>query len=377
MSTNTIASAARGGGSGWGPAWAQTARSILSHEPAVLITIAATKGSAPRNPGTRMLVTRDRIIGTIGGGHLEFKAADIARRQLAGDDVEPLQRFSLGAALGQCCGGAVELLFEPLTARAAWLDALADALQRAPATPRVLVTPVRGDARASKLIVDAASTHGTLGDAALDAAAGTAARALLTGQDTARLQPVRAGDRESMCLFDPLWPCDWRLVLFGAGHVGQALVRALADLPCHVTWVETRDAIFPPHVPDNVTVVATDAPEAEVDAAPPGAWFAVMTHSHALDQALTERILARGEFAWFGLIGSATKRRSFEQRLGARGFTREQLARVTCPIGIDGIDDKRPAAIAIAVAAQLLQSYEAIRAGTVSERDRDLGRRTC
>jgi xanthine/CO dehydrogenase XdhC/CoxF family maturation factor len=121
-------------------------------------------------------------------------------------------------------------------------------------------------------------------------------------------------------------------------------------------------------VPANVEVVATDVPEAEVDAAPADAFFLVMTHSHALDEALTQRILQRADFAYFGLIGSTSKRHQFERRLLARGFQPAQLAAITCPIGIDGIENKHPSAIAIAVAAELLQRYEARQ--QVSHRER-------
>ena len=93
-------------------------------------------------------------------------------------------------------------------------------------------------------------------------------------------------------------------------------------------------------------------------AAPAGAYFLVMTHSHALDQSLAEAILARGDFAYFGLIGSATKRRQFERRMAARGVSAERLAGMTCPIGIPGIKGKEPATIAVAVAAQLLEVRE-------------------
>jgi xanthine dehydrogenase accessory factor len=202
---------------------------------------------------------------------------------------------------------------------------------------------------------------GTLGDAALDAAAIDAARSLLRDDGATRLLEIGAGDAATTCLLDPQYPCDWRIVLFGAGHVGQAVVRALADLPCRITWVDSRDAVFPDMVPANTSVVATDIPEAEVDAASAGAYFLVMTHSHPLDQALTERIVQRADFAYFGLIGSASKRQQFERRLRARGIRPEQLATMTCPIGVPGINDKRPAAIAIAVAAELLQQYEASR----------------
>jgi xanthine dehydrogenase accessory factor len=327
---------------------------IAARTPAVLVTVAAAKGSVPRAPGTKMIVTANRLIGTIGGGHLEWKATEIARRLLDGNDVEPLQRFPLGASLGQCCGGMVQLLFEPITTATSWLDVLGSTRQ-AQDEACVIVTRARSAATADKLIVTPVAYAGTLGESALDQAAIEAARGLLREDGTTRLAEI-AG---VTCMLDPLRPCDWQIVLFGAGHVGQALVRALAELPCRITWVDSRDALFPANVPAHTTCVATDTPEAEVDAAPAGAYFLVMTHSHPLDQALTERILQRSDFAYFGLIGSASKRSQFERRLRARGIAPEQLAAMTCPIGVPGINDKRPAAIAIAVAAELVQRYEA------------------
>jgi xanthine/CO dehydrogenase XdhC/CoxF family maturation factor len=145
-----------------------------------------------------------------------------------------------------------------------------------------------------------------------------------------------AGASSIEVFIDVLRPPNFSIVLFGAGHVGRALVRTFADLDCRITWVDARDDAFPASVPDNVEVAITDAPEAEVAAAPPGAYFLVMTHSHPLDEALCECILRRGDFAYFGLIGSLSKRRQFEKRLEARGVTKDRLATMTCPIGIEG-----------------------------------------
>jgi xanthine dehydrogenase accessory factor len=154
------------------------------------------------------------------------------------------------------------------------------------------------------------------------------------------------------------WP---QLMLFGAGHVGTALVRALGDLPCLVTWVDMRDAQFPSDVPANVTIENTDTPEALIAAAPAGTNFLVMTHSHALDQALTEQIMRRPHNDWFGLIGSQTKRVAFERRLRERGFAEEKIEAMVCPIGIAGISGKEPAVIAISVCAQLLQLWQKMK----------------
>lgn len=323
----------------------------------VIVTVAVLGGSGPRDAGAKMVVTPGEVVGTIGGGHLEFEAIAIARELLVRGGPSQLRRFALGATLGQCCGGAVSLLFEPVTPGTAWLAAVIDAVRHA--QPCVIVTAVRGGFALAKAVVREAQIRGTLGAPSLDAAATRIACAMLAEGGGARLLPVTTGESETECLFDPVAPPQWSIVLFGAGHVGQALVRVLADLPCAIEWVDTREAIFPQQVPGNATVLATDCAPDEVDRAPAGAHFVVMTHSHALDQELAERILRRNDFAYFGLIGSMTKRRLFEQRLCARGLPRERLARMTCPIGVRGIEGKEPAVIALAVAAELLQVREA------------------
>ncbi|KVZ25995.1 twitching motility protein PilT [Burkholderia multivorans] len=154
-------------------------------------------------------------------------------------------------------------------------------------------------------------------------------------------------------------PPPMHVVLFGAGHVGHALVTLLGALPCTVQWVDTRDELFPDECPPNVQPEPTDTPEAIVDAAPPGTYFLVMTHNHALDFALAEQIMRRRDFAYFGMIGSRTKRVKFERRLAARGVDPARLVEMVCPIGVAGIVDKAPGSIAVAVCAELLQ----VRAG--------------
>ena len=318
-------------------------------EPAVIVTVASTRGSVPREAGTKMLVTADAIHGTIGGGHLEHKATAIARDLLAAGNAEgTLRRFPLGASLGQCCGGLVNLLFEPVGRHASWLDALADA--RRNGQDAIVVTATNGNAADGKLVVTRDAVAGSA-DLRLDQTVHDLARSLLAEGGAPRLATI-AG---RTLYVEPVRADDFAIVLFGAGHVGRALVRTLGDLPCRITWVDERADAFPGDVPSNVTLVCTDAPDEEVDAAPAGAYFLVMTHSHALDEVLTERILRRADHAYFGLIGSATKRRAFERRLERRGVAPASFATMTCPIGIAGIRGKEPAAIAIAVAAELLQ----------------------
>ncbi|WP_271103329.1 xanthine dehydrogenase accessory protein XdhC [Pseudomonas tohonis] len=236
----------------------------------VLVTIIEERGSTPRNSGSKMVVSDDRIYETIGGGHLEFKAMEIAREMLRTRSQDTrLERFSLGASLGQCCGGATVLLFEPM------------------------------------------------------------------GQPQAHI------------------------ALFGAGHVGRALAPLLASLPCKVRWIDSRENEFPASIPAGVEKVVNDEVVDEVERMPAGSYFIVMTHNHQLDLELTAAILKRNDFAYYGLIGSKTKRVKFEHRLRDRGFAPETVQRMRCPMGIAEVKGKLPAEIAISIAGEIIATYNA------------------
>jgi xanthine dehydrogenase accessory factor len=166
---------------------------------------------------------------------------------------------------------------------------------------------------------------------------------------------------------------EFPVVLFGSGHVATAFARVLATLPCRVRWVDQPHAQFPPPLDlsqiANITIDAHDAPDAVIDQAAPGSAFVVMTHDHACDLVLAERILRRDDFLFFGMIGSRTKRRQFEDRLAANGIDPLRIARMVCPIGVEGIVDKAPEVIALSAAAQLLQAVEAARAASTAVSD--------
>jgi len=163
------------------------------------------------------------------------------------------------------------------------------------------------------------------------------------------------------------WPARaplFTLQLYGAGHVGRAIVHLLATIDCRVSWIDEREAEFPAGPsPQHIQRVCVEPVEAEVRLAAPGTFYLVLTHSHALDMAISEAILRRGDFGYFGLIGSATKKAQFLRRLAERGVGADTLARLTCPIGVPGIEGKEPELIAVAVVAQLLQRTSANEAG--------------
>jgi xanthine dehydrogenase accessory factor len=315
----------------------------------VLVTIAEAEGSTPRAAGTAMLVGASESFGSIGGGHLEYKAIEIARDML-GTSGHRLRRFPLGPALGQCCGGRATLLFEPLSGpgERAGLEAVAKATE-----PAVLITLATAGEASRKFVVTAAGTVGSGGETQEENRAIRDARAMLRqGSEAVRLREF--GDSR-VALHQRIDPADFTVVVFGAGHVGRAVVAVLAGLPCRIVWIDGREEAFPARLPANLQREVSEAPEYDVDEAPPGSYYLVMTHSHQLDLRLAERILKRGDFRYFGLIGSTTKRKRFEKRLLQRGISNDVLRRMACPIGISGIPGKHPAEIAVAVAAEILR----------------------
>jgi xanthine dehydrogenase accessory factor len=166
---------------------------------------------------------------------------------------------------------------------------------------------------------------------------------------------VRGAKGEPAWLIEPLARPQHRLYLYGAGHVGRAIVRVLEDLPFVVTWIDTAAQRFPDVIPLHTRAEIALDPAAFASTAEPNAFHLVLTYSHALDLAICHRLLRRGDFRFLGLIGSATKRARFSRRLASLGIADAQLQRLACPIGLAGIGGKEPAAIAISVAAQLVQ----------------------
>lgn len=290
-----------------------------------MVSVVGALGSTPREIGARMLVWPDRFTGTIGGGSLERQGLDQARRLLAqADRRHALQDYPLGPLLGQCCGGHVRLLVEALDAESAgWLAEAGS--QRAPY--RLQAEFEGGEIRRS------VTTH-------------SAAR---PGD------PPKTPIPEVRRVSELMKPAQPKLVIFGAGHVGQAVARAVAPLPFDLDWLASREDLRPEAGGTRAEILSEDDLEACVEAAPAGTLIAIFTHSHDLDYRLTLAALRRSELAYVGLIGSRTKRARFESRFKADGLTDDQVARLTCPIGLQTLKGKQPAVIAVSIAAQLLE----------------------
>lgn len=334
--------------------WIDELRTALeTHRRCVLVTMTQVKGSTPREPGAKMVVWDDGFAGSIGGGKLEYQAQAKARARL-GDpaaDGPHIERFALGPSLGQCCGGSTSLLFEVLDERALdWLASLAAAVE---ADGLALLASALDGPVVAKTAIDPA---GQAGAAAPDTVA-SAARSLLASGD--RLCRIVPGPDERRYLLEPLPEPLPTVALFGAGHVGQALVRVLSGLAFQVLWVDERAELFPETLPRGVTAVPAQVPSLVAERLPPESYVLVMTHSHDRDLEICERLMRRGDFAYLGLIASDTKRARFLKRLRAVGIAEDRIARLTSPIGVPGITGKLPSEIAVAVAAQLLQVRDA------------------
>ncbi|WP_375689270.1 xanthine dehydrogenase accessory protein XdhC [Pseudooceanicola sp. LIPI14-2-Ac024] len=291
-------------------------RRRVAREGCVLrVAIAEVRGSAPREAGAAMVTGPAGLDGTIGGGALEFEALQVAAG-LAGPKV---LRRALGPELGQCCGGAVTLVFEVFDA--------------------ALLAGIDGPGFARPVVAGAGEMPLAIRRALSEARAkGAEVPVLLV--DGWLLEPVAEARR-------PLW-------IWGAGHVGRALVAVMAPLPGFaITWVDTGAERFPDAVPEGVTTVPAADPAQLAAHAPADAAHLVLTYSHALDLALCDALLRRG-FGWAGLIGSETKWVRFRKRLSEAGHGDAQISRIRCPIG-DKSFGKHPQAIAVGVAAALLR----------------------
>lgn len=303
----------------------QMARLTAAHGAVIRVVVAEVAGSAPREAGAAMVVWADGQEGTIGGGALEYQATATARAMLAAGETARLVKMPLGPALNQCCGGAVVLLSELWDAsRLRGLEGpqLARPLPGKHGDMPLMVARVLARARGEGVIASARILQGWF------------------------VEPVHLPKRQ-------LW-------VWGAGHVGRAIVGVLAPLPdLAIIWVDTDAARFPDVIPAGVAQRISANPAELVEIAPPTAHHLVLTFSHALDLDLCHRLLTRG-FASLGLIGSATKWARFRARLAALGHAPEQVARITCPIGRPEFG-KHPQAIALGVAVEFLDRKGAER----------------
>ena len=318
--------------------WHEIVRQLEANSPCVLISIIEKKGSVPRSVGTKMLLRNDgSIFGTIGGGQLEWSMMQHGTELLShhNEHYFTLRNQTLGPGIGQCCGGSVTVGLEHISP--AYLSKAKEFME----------LEQNGGFQCKVKFSD----HGKIN------------RDLGTGRNssTKELNLDNNKINQENFFIENYNELRRQLTIFGAGHIGQALMLAIAPLPFDVTWVDSRKSIFPKTTPKNFRCIVERKPINVLANTPDNSFIIITTHSHALDQEITYAALLDDRFAYVGLIGSESKKASFKSRLSKIGLPESKFNKLVCPIGIDGIQSKNPAAIATATAAQLLIYNESNR----------------
>jgi xanthine dehydrogenase accessory factor len=316
--------------------WARIRETIERHGSAGLLSVIDFAGSVPRETGARIVLQPDGgFFGSIGGGRLEYEAIADGRAALAaGRGKAQFRDWPLGPNLAQCCGGMVRTLTETFDASDVAMVRHFEEVENAGCF--VTESRVGDDGRIARVLAPRGSA----------------------GERTAKIPAAFNKKSFNERFGDATRP----VLLFGAGHVGRAVVLALAPLPFTVRWIDNRPDQFPQYVPQNVVTVCTGDAGRELDEAPAGAMVAIMTHSHPLDFDITAAALRQQKFDFVGLIGSQTKRARFASYARQRGIADSQIDRLVCPIGLPQIKGKEPAVIAAAITAQLLIATEGVYA---------------
>ena len=249
-----------------------------------------------------------------------------------------------------------------------WFEVIGQLESRAESYVLITVLAAKGSTprdSGTKMVVTADQCYLTIGGGHLEFSAVARARELLVcDQPQQKFERFPLGAKLGQCcggdvtlLFESFMPTRLNIMLFGAGHVGKALMPILAQLPCRLTWVDNRENEFPPHIPANVTRLYSDSPATEVACMPANSYYIVMTHNHPLDFEITEAILRRADARYLGLIGSETKWKRFQMRFAHRGCEPEFYQQVRCPVGLSAVPGKMPIEVAVSVAGEIIAEY--------------------
>jgi len=217
----------------------------------------------------------------------------------------------------------------------------------------------------TKMVISKSVHYATIGGGHLEyKAIDTAKQMLAESSSQQKIEHFPLGAKLGQCcgghatlMFESFINDTIDIMLFGAGHVGKALVSILAELPCRIYWVDSREDEFPKKLPSNVVKIISDTPSDEVASMPKDSYYIVMTHNHPLDFDITEAILLRNDSLYVGLIGSNTKLKRFQMRFKHKGYKSDFFSFLHCPIGLADVPGKRPTEVAVAVAGEIIANY--------------------
>ena len=217
----------------------------------------------------------------------------------------------------------------------------------------------------TKMIISSGQCYGTIGGGHLEyQTMKIAAEMLRADGEEQRLEYFPLGPGLGQCcggstsvLFESFKNSHMDIMLFGAGHVGNALAPILAQLPCRLRWVDSRENPGLEDKAQGIDKIFSDMPAAEVEDMPAGSYFIIMTHNHQLDYDILCAALRRKDAAYIGVIGSQTKWRRFQMRLQHQGYAEDAYSEVHCPIGLNQVPGKRPIEVAVSVAGEIISIY--------------------
>ena len=304
--------------------WQHISEALKANKNCALISVIKVSGSTPREVGARIILDdAGRFGGSIGGGNLENSSIQQAQKMLSLNTQNiHIEKHLLGPNMGQCCGGAVTTMIETFTP------------QQLPEIKILTTTEVN-------------NSFTTIGDIGTHH---------VTRKVTSNTEDI--GLTNNHKIIETFGQNPTPIYLFGAGHVGKALMLHLANLPFQVTWIDSRKSEFPKATPPNFTLIHLNQPHKALAQTPDNAQLLILTHNHDLDFDIAQTALQMNRFAYIGMIGSKTKRARFISKFKKQGLTQQQINQLICPIGLPNIKSKNPKVIAVSVVAELLTRIE-------------------
>jgi xanthine dehydrogenase accessory factor len=334
----------------------------------VLLTIISTKGSTPCSNGDKIVFSgAESVFGSIGGGNLEFKALSFAEELLSlNSNGTYLKKYPLGASLGQCCGGYVNVMFESFIqsdATNSWIETVSNLLQDN--EDFIVATIIDSNSEiefsSKKFVYLDGTLSPNIDDKKISSLITKSAKDLLLLSDSPTIVQFenQSGALTEVCFEKVLTSEVQPVVVFGAGHISRALMPILINLPIKIYWVDDRAEQFDKYQGDTsqIDIICDDFVQSIPDL-PDSSYCLVITYSHQIDFEICEKMITQNNFSYLGMIGSEIKGKKFRDRFHQKNFSEEVINKFICPIGDKQKFLKSPAAIAVTIAMDLINFIE-------------------
>tara|TARA_A100001015_G_scaffold126196_1_gene139859 strand:+ start:111 stop:989 length:879 start_codon:yes stop_codon:yes gene_type:complete len=257
-----------------------------------------------------------------------------------------------------------------------WFEIVAQMSEKSKSYVIVTVLEVRGSSpreEGAKMIVTEDQSYLSIGGGNLEYQAIALSRELILEAGlVSKIEDFPLGPKVGQCcggkvklLFESFPAETIKISIFGAGHVGKALIGIVSQLPYRIRWIDSREHEFPKAIPSNVEKVVSGRPHLDIRSSSMADYFVVMSHSHKIDFEIVQAVLKMGNYRYLGLIGSESKKKRFESRLIKRGVPDDQISRLSCPMGIGQITGKSPIEVAVSVASELISDINDLESDPV------------